>query len=109
MHENWFDETRCQRCGRCCHEKFALEGVIILSDIPCRYLDPQTHLCRIYADRLRINPRCQTAEASFRAGGLPANCPYVAGCPDYVPPVDVRDNPRYADLLAAIKQKYQSG
>jgi len=105
MAENRFDEARCRRCGRCCHEKFALEGVIILSDIPCQYLDPVTHLCRIYADRLRLNPRCQSAEASFRVGGLPADCPYVAGNPNYVPPVDVRDQPRYAELLAEIKKR----
>ncbi len=109
MDENRFAEERCRRCGRCCHEKFALEGVIILSDIPCQYLDPQTNLCRIYADRLRINPRCQSAEESFRAGGLPADCPYVADCPDYVPPVDVRNDPHYVDLLTAIKQKLQNG
>ena len=44
-------ESVCCRCGRCCYEKIDFEGRIYYTGIPCQFLDTQTRLCRVYAER----------------------------------------------------------
>jgi len=80
-------ESRCRRCGRCCFEKIDYEGEIYYTATPCPYLDLESRLCQIYPDRHRLKPDCAPLESKVLIGGmLPADCPYVAGIPDYRPP-----------------------
>jgi uncharacterized cysteine cluster protein YcgN (CxxCxxCC family) len=102
------DDSLCRKCGKCCYEKFVIQGVVVITDIPCEHLDTGTCLCRIYADRHRLNPRCQPAAAALRAGALAGDCPYVKDIPGYQAPVDIAAHPEYADLLAEELLKEQA-
>ena len=52
-------EELCERCGVCCFEKIEDEsGTIYFTRTPCRYLDIDTRLCKIYERRFEINPEC---------------------------------------------------
>ena len=52
-------EELCDRCGVCCFEKIEDEnGNIFFTQTPCRYLDVETRLCKIYERRFEINPEC---------------------------------------------------
>ena len=81
-------EALCRRCGRCCYEKFIIDGHVFNSRRPCPHLDTATNLCRAYAQRFRVNPRCLDVPKGIRLGIFPADCPYVRNLPDYVPPED---------------------
>jgi uncharacterized cysteine cluster protein YcgN (CxxCxxCC family) len=83
--ERW--EKLCRRCARCCYEKVEYEGEIYYTDIPCEKLDVKTRLCTVYANRETARPGCVALTAEIvRQGFLPADCPYVAGLPDYKGP-----------------------
>ena len=71
-------EEICERCGRCCYEKYEYEGKIFYSDTPCEYLDTRTNQCRIYAQRSEINSGCARLTPELVTSGiLPPDCPYV--------------------------------
>ncbi len=71
-------EEICERCGRCCYEKYDYRGKIFYSDTPCEYLDTKTNQCRIYAQRSEINPGCVRLTPELVVSGiLPPDCPYV--------------------------------
>jgi uncharacterized cysteine cluster protein YcgN (CxxCxxCC family) len=77
--EEW--EQRCRGCGECCLEKIEDErGTIFYTLKPCRYLDVETRQCRIYHNRLTINPECVklTPELVTTLRWLPRDCGYVA-------------------------------
>lgn len=80
--KNWHDpgwEARCLQCGSCCFEKFIdLDGSIIHTKIPCRYLDVVGRRCRIYARRFEIYPECVklTPELLPTLNWLPPECGY---------------------------------
>ncbi|MGW8188065.1 MAG: hypothetical protein ACWGNK_12385 [Desulfobacterales bacterium] len=81
-------ESICNRCGRCCFEKIDFEGRIYYTELPCEYLDPDTKLCRVYAERDVKRPGCvRLTPEKLKKGFLPADCPYVAGIADYPVPV----------------------
>jgi uncharacterized cysteine cluster protein YcgN (CxxCxxCC family) len=83
----------CMRCGRCCFEKIDFEGTIYYTDIPCEHFDPNTRLCQVYADRERVRKGCiQLTSRDLDKGFLPADCPYVAGRPDYKAPILFEDD-----------------
>lgn len=85
INEAW--ERRCRRCGRCCFEKIDFNGAIYYTNVPCECLDPQTNLCTVYAHRDTKRPGCMRLTPEIvRRGFLPADCPYVAGIADYIPP-----------------------
>ena len=94
-------ESLCRRCGLCCHEKFCFGDQIIITDIPCKHLDPGTNQCRIYAERATLEPRCLSAAESAKGNGLPGNCPYVAGIADYQEPLLLSEHPEY-ELMANL-------
>ncbi len=77
----WTDESWdsiCERCGRCCYEKYEYRGKIFYTDTPCQYLDTRTNLCRIYENRREIYPDCvKLTPRLVKAGILPDDCPYV--------------------------------
>lgn len=95
-------ETLCLRCGRCCHEKLRIGAVVVLTDVPCAFLDTATKLCRVYADRFNRQPHCATAARSAAVGGMPGDCPYVKDIPDYPAPVLLADHLEYAPAVAAM-------
>jgi uncharacterized protein len=80
-------EDLCRRCGVCCHEKFEIGEMVIITDVPCQHLDPATNLCRIYRDRHTRTTRCLSVEEGIERRAFPADCPYVRDLPDYKPPV----------------------
>ncbi|MFA7534589.1 MAG: hypothetical protein WCY68_00720 [Desulfuromonadales bacterium] len=80
-------EEKCGRCGRCCFEKIEFEGEIYYTDTPCEWLDLETRLCAVYANRQKVRPGCVKLTRRVIARGLlPADCPYVAGISDYPAP-----------------------
>ncbi|MCD6582823.1 MAG: hypothetical protein J7K90_13600 [Desulfuromusa sp.] len=79
-------EEICERCGRCCYEKYDYRGKIFYSDIPCQYLDVGTNLCRIYNQRAELYPDCAHLTPELvQTGILPADCPYVKKMEDSQP------------------------
>jgi len=81
-------EALCRRCGRCCYVKMIIAGRVITTTRPCPYLDVETKLCTVYERRFEVNPRCLDVESGVKWGVFPADCPYVADLPDYVPAED---------------------
>lgn len=81
-------ESICCRCGRCCYEKIDFEGQIYYTQLPCEFLDLETKLCRVYAERDTQRPGCvRLTKKRVRQGFLPADCPYVTGIRNYPAPV----------------------
>ena len=95
--DNEAHENLCRRCGVCCHQKVRFGDVVVITDVPCEFLDEATNLCAVYPDRFAKQPLCSSAEASVLAGALPDDCPYVGGVADYNAPVLLRDHPEYED------------
>jgi hypothetical protein len=96
-----YGDEICERCGRCCQEKLQVRGRIYLLPRWCEYLDRETKLCTIYADRADLNPDCLALETGRRLGVFPADCPYVRDLKGYVGPVEgVVDE----ELLEAIER-----
>ena len=91
-------EPTCRRCGRCCAVKVVVEDRVIYTGEACRFYDPETKLCTVYARRHEANPDCLSLDEAIRQGVLPADCPFVAERPDYKPPIDMRE---FAEQLAA--------
>lgn len=79
-------EDLCRRCGRCCYAKVILDDEVYYTDIPCRHLDPGTHLCMIYEKRFEIEPDCLTVKEGIKRRVFPADCPYVADLAGYRAP-----------------------
>jgi len=78
-------ESLCRRCGRCCYEKFIVDGHVFNTRTPCRYLDVKTNLCTIYERRFEVNPHCLDVAGGIAFHAFPADCPYVRGLGDYLP------------------------
>lgn len=98
--EAW--ENRCRRCGVCCHEKVRFGDRVVITDIPCAFLNPADNLCRVYPERLTRQPSCSTAESSARMGALPGDCPYAADIPDYPVPHLLSDHPEYEEAVNGL-------
>jgi hypothetical protein len=94
-------EALCRRCGVCCLEKVAVKDLVLITDTPCRHLDPETRTCRVYEKRTRVNGRCLSVAEAIAVRALPADCPYVRDRADYEPPVRLSERP---DLRAWIEE-----
>lgn len=73
-------ETKCSRCGLCCHEKVIVgQRVVYDLDSHCENYDPRTHQCKIYFERLEKQSRCKRVSrfAAMFASYLPESCAYV--------------------------------
>lgn len=71
-------EVICQRCGRCCYEKYDYRGTIHYTKTPCEFFNPATRRCRVYARRQQLQPGCaQLTIVLIQRGILPKDCPYV--------------------------------
>ncbi len=92
-------EALCRNCGLCCHEKIRMGDIVLITDIPCPHLDPETNLCRIYDRRGELEPRCLPAEEAVKIGAQPGDCPYVAGISNYPAPILLSDHPEYEDIV----------
>lgn len=93
-------EAKCRRCAACCYEKYVMDGWVFTTNIPCPYLDAETNLCTIYADRHRLNPQCLDVPTGIQLGVFPSDCPYVADLQDYRPPLAT---PLPKDVIAKIE------
>jgi len=80
-------EDICLKCGRCCVEKFVLEGTVYYTHTRCKFQDPATGLCTVYENRHDMHPDCLRLDEGIKLGVFPADCPYVRDLPDYNPPV----------------------
>lgn len=69
-------EAICERCGLCCYYKTWVAGEWVLSDVPCDYLDPDTHLCTVYEHRHILAPDCVKLEPGVLPDWLPKGCAY---------------------------------
>jgi len=73
-------EALCRRCGACCHEKRWVAGRLVVDyGSPCRHLDEQTRLCRVYDIRFRACRECRrmTIFHALFSPYLPESCGYV--------------------------------
>ncbi|PLX86372.1 MAG: hypothetical protein C0618_09050 [Desulfuromonas sp.] len=73
-------DTLCHRCGECCFEKIIdKRGRIITTQIPCRFLDIHSRLCRVYHQRTRLEEDCirLTPDNIDELIWLPETCGYV--------------------------------
>lgn len=95
-------ENLCRRCGVCCHQKVRFGDVVVITDVPCDYLDIATNTCTVYSERFMRQPLCSTAEKSVEIGALPEDCPYVGGVADYSAPVLLKDHPEYEQAVNAL-------
>ncbi|NIQ95689.1 MAG: hypothetical protein GWO11_01015 [Desulfuromonadales bacterium] len=87
-------EALCRRCGRCCYEKYEVDGRIYYSDEPCEFLDTDSLLCTVYDQRHRRREDCAPLTPRVVSmGALPADCPYVAGIDGYVAPLPLEALP----------------
>lgn len=74
--EQW--EALCDRCGRCCYEKYEYNGRFFYSGTACRFLDRSSNCCTLYHRRLEAQPECARLTPDLvRSGVLPKDCPYV--------------------------------
>ena len=97
-------EARCLRCGRCCYAKLLVgDRIVYYTGIPCRYLDAETNLCRVYERRHEANPDCLGVEAGTKRGVFPADCPYVRDIPGYRAPITDVGRGELAELLGAVE------
>lgn len=79
-------EEICDRCGRCCYEKYDYRGKIFYTKKPCQYLDLETNECKVYFERSKYQPECAHLTPELvNAGILPDDCPYVARQTDGLP------------------------
>ena len=90
-------EHLCRRCGVCCHQKIRFDEAVVITDVPCEFLDTGTNLCTVYSERFAKQPLCSSADASVAAGALPGDCPYVGGVANYHAPLLLRDHPEYEE------------
>jgi len=72
-------EQICNRCGLCCFEKtISKQNRVIITPIPCRFLDLHTRECKVYHKRFTVGEDCQqlTPEIVATVNWLPEECAY---------------------------------
>jgi len=76
--EEW--ETLCDGCGQCCLYKLEDEdsGDLYLTNVVCRFLDPQTCRCQVYDERRTAVPTCVklTPQNVTTLTWIPPTCAY---------------------------------
>lgn len=76
---NW--DALCDRCGLCCYRRQLTESgeVVVELSSPCRFLNEETHLCKVYDSRFSKAPYCRRIglmKALFNKT-MPPSCAYV--------------------------------
>ncbi|MDA1000119.1 MAG: hypothetical protein O2807_06335 [bacterium] len=83
-------EALCTHCGKCCYDKIWAGNRLLLLTSPCSFLDTKTERCTCYDERFEREPLCLPINHEIiLMGGLPEDCPYVAGLPGYKGPIPV--------------------
>ncbi|MCB9833442.1 MAG: hypothetical protein H6807_13310 [Planctomycetes bacterium] len=95
-------EALCRRCGKCCTEKVEVDGKIYITKKYCRFLDPETKLCRVYENRFEAEPGCVDVPAGIKMGVFPADCPYVADIRKYQAAIEVWDDPAIDEAIREL-------
>ncbi len=77
---NHWDDL-CDHCGLCCYIRTASPSGEVTIDFssPCKFLDEETHLCRVFKNRFREYPYCGSVnlyQALFNPA-MPPSCAYV--------------------------------
>ena len=69
-------ESKCLRCGLCCHDRAELADAVVFFATHCEHLDPETKLCKVYEKRFTVKPDCikLTPENVRRFRWLPRRC-----------------------------------
>jgi uncharacterized cysteine cluster protein YcgN (CxxCxxCC family) len=72
-------EKICRRCGACCYDKLVDENDKLIKKTPCRFLDLETRMCKVYEHRFEIEKDCikLTPENIKKFDWLPDDCGYV--------------------------------
>jgi uncharacterized cysteine cluster protein YcgN (CxxCxxCC family) len=90
------ENNLCEKCdekirGLCCYYSEFFEGFnLLLTNHPCKFLNPQTHLCNVYHCRREINPNCMGVEEMIISGMIPKECLYVKNNKKYQKRKDTR-------------------
>ncbi len=92
-------ETTCERCAKCCYEKIEDDDGVFISNIPCKFLDLSTNLCKVYDHRHEAHIRCMTVEQGIKVHAFPASCPYVKNIDGYIPPIELNDKSEIDELV----------
>ncbi len=72
-------ELLCDGCGKCCLNKLDIRGKIKFTRTYCRFLDPQTCLCKIYEHRFEKVNDCRDIDLCAvreKPRWLPKTCAY---------------------------------
>lgn len=75
--EEW--ELLCDGCGKCCLNKIERRGKVCFTNARCRFLDPETCLCRIYEHRFAKVSDCRNIDLATvlkEPEILPKTCAY---------------------------------
>lgn len=89
----YYPDDLCEKCNRrgcCCFSSTFINGLEVVTDWACRYLDMETRKCTVYAHRHELNLDCLTIEAMIKFGTVPKSCPYVANDLEYQARTDIR-------------------
>lgn len=74
-------DSLCNRCGKCCYTRsIRPDGeVIIHYNTPCKHLDTETHLCKVFDDRFHKCNHCGKVSllTALFEPSLPKDCAYV--------------------------------
>lgn len=98
-------EAICRRCGRCCRQKVRFGDVVVITDVPCEFLDPKTNACTVYPQRLFKQPLCSAIDVAISNGAQPDDCPYVGGNADYRAPLLLEEHPEYREAVDSLFPK----
>ena len=93
-------ESLCEKCGRCCHAKVLVDGVVYFTRGHCRYLDEASGSCTVYDRRFEHNEECIPVSKAIELRALPEDCPYVRDIHGY------RGPRPYAALVLLLGEEF---
>ncbi|MDZ7814454.1 MAG: hypothetical protein U5N86_00155 [Planctomycetota bacterium] len=93
-------ESLCEKCGRCCHAKVLVDGVVYFTRGHCRFLDAASGLCSVYDRRFELNNECIPVARAVQLGALPGDCPYVPNRRNYSGPKP------FEELVASLGEEF---
>lgn len=95
-------EKICRKCAKCCYEKVYIHDEVYFTNVPCKFLDTETNLCKVYDNRHNAHIRCMTIEEGIKVRAFPADCPYVQDVKEYQGPVDLEDKSEVDELALSV-------
>lgn len=102
-------ESLCRHCGLCCQQKVRAGDVVIISDVPCEFLDPATNMCTVYPERFIRQPLCCNIDVAIANNAQPNECPYVGGNSKYDAPLLISEHPEYREGIEELFSKKEIG